>query len=192
VANTPGSAKSALRRHAREHRRGADLSTGAAIRDAALTLEELREASCVAAYVARMGEPDTAELLEILRARGVQVLLPVLLPDLDLDWAADDGTRRQSIVRPGLAEPAGTPLGPTALARADVVVVPALAVDRTGARLGYGGGSYDRALARRSPASYVVALLHDGELSPAPLPVEPHDVRVDAVVMPSGAVRLTA
>ena len=122
------------------------------------------------AYVARMAEPDTAPLIAELHRRGVRVLLPVLLPDLDLDWAVDDGERHRSSVHRGLTEPTGTPLGPTAIAAADVILAPALAVDRRGVRLGYGGGCYDRALTRIRPDALVVALLHDGELLDDPLP----------------------
>ena len=68
--------------------------------------------------------------------------------------------------------------------------MPALTVDRTGIRLGYGGGCYDRALARARPDALLVALLRDGELVADPLPAEPHDRRVHAVAMPSGLVRL--
>jgi 5-formyltetrahydrofolate cyclo-ligase len=64
-------------------------------------------------------------------------------------------------------------------------------VDRTGVRLGYGGGCYDRALTRIRPGALVVALLHEGELLEEPLPAEDHDRRVDAVALPSGVVRLT-
>ncbi|HET6211744.1 MAG TPA: 5-formyltetrahydrofolate cyclo-ligase, partial [Micromonosporaceae bacterium] len=103
---------------------------------------------------------------------GVAVLLPVLLDDRDLDWAR---------------YPGGTPLGVAAIATADLVVVPAVAVDRTGVRLGRGGGSYDRALARVGAATPVIALLYDGELLPA-LPAEPHDRRVRAVIMPATGV----
>jgi 5-formyltetrahydrofolate cyclo-ligase len=61
-------------------------------------------------------------------------------------------------------------------------------VDRAGTRLGRGGGSYDRVLPRTT--GLVVALLHDGE-AVAELPAEPHDVPVDAVVLPArGLVRL--
>ncbi len=189
MANTPSEHKSALRAAARERRRSANPQTGQALCDAALGLHELATAACVAAYVARMGEPDTAPLLAALAARGTPVLLPVLLPDLDLDWAMEDGSRRMSQVRAGLAEPAGPPMGRIALGLATVVVAPALAVDRSGVRLGHGGGSYDRALAAAGRGAFVVALLHEGELTDSPLPAEPHDRPVDAVVLPSGVVR---
>ena len=71
------------------------------------------------------------------------------------------------------------------LPAADVVVVPALAVDRGGVRLGRGGGYYDRALRHVRPDARLVALVFDDELVDA-LPVEPHDRRVTAVVTPSG------
>lgn len=140
----------------------------------------------VAAYLSVGTEPGTGALLAALAARSVEVLLPVLLPDGDLDWArAGDG------VAPGprgLLEPAGERLGRDAVAGCRLVVVPALAVDRAGVRLGRGGGSYDRAIPRAT--GRVVALLHDGELVDA-LPAEPHDVPVDAVVVPAhGLVRL--
>ena len=112
-------------------------------------------------------------------------LLPVLLPDDDLDWAAYDG--RLAPGRRGLQEPVGPRLGAEALAACDLVLVPALLVDRQGWRLGKGGGSYDRALARAT--GLTVALLHDGELVDA-VPHEPHDVPVDAACLPSGVVRL--
>ncbi|MFL6099512.1 MAG: 5-formyltetrahydrofolate cyclo-ligase [Actinomycetales bacterium] len=182
--------KAELRRQALARRATADLSTGAALRDAVLALPELSTATCVTAYVARMAEPDTAPLIDELHRRGTRVLLPVLLPDLDLDWAPDDGERHRSSVHRGLTEPTGTPLGRDAIAEADVVLAPALAVDRSGVRLGYGGGCYDRALTRIRPGTLVVALLHEGELRDEPLPAEDHDRRVDAVALPSGVVRI--
>ena len=140
----------------------------------------------VAAYLSVGTEPGTAALLDALAGAQVEALLPVLLPDGDLDWArADDGV----VPGPhGLLEPAGPRLGRDAVARCTLVVVPALAADRAGTRLGRGGGSYDRVLPRATGT--VVALLHDGELVDA-LPADPHDVPVDAVVVPSrGLVRL--
>ena len=146
----------------------------------------------VAAYASVGTEPATSALLSaLLSAQGeaaAPVLLPVLLPDGDLDWARYDGTLVAG--QRGLPEPPGPCLGREAVAGCCVVVVPALAVDRTGTRLGRGGGSYDRALARTS--ALVVAALHDGDLVDT-LPVEPHDVPVHAVVLPGrGLVRLPA
>lgn len=129
----------------------------------------------VAAYVSSGTEPGTRALL----TRLPDVLLPVLLPDGDLDWAVYDGNLVAG--RRGLLEPTGPRLGRDAVAGCGLVVVPALAVDRRGVRLGRGGGSYDRALSRTG--GRVVAALHAGELVDR-LPAEPHDRRVDAVVLP--------
>ncbi|PZM89167.1 MAG: 5-formyltetrahydrofolate cyclo-ligase, partial [Actinobacteria bacterium] len=110
---------------------------------------------------------------------------------LDLDWARHVAGAPLRAGDRGLREPAGTRLGVTAITEASVVVVPALAVDRRGVRLGRGGGSYDRALARVRPEAFTVALLHDGEVRDR-VPAEPHDRRVRAVITPEGLLQLPA
>lgn len=188
----PAQAKQVLRARLRDVRRArsgtGDAADAEALARAALALPEVAAARIVAAYLSRPGEPATGRLLATLRARGVPVLLPVVLADRDLDWVLDDGSRVEGLL-PGLAEAGGERLGPAAVGRADVVLVPALAVDPAGRRLGQGGGSYDRALARRRPGVLAVALLHDHELVPGPVPVEPHDVTVDVAVTPLRVVR---
>ncbi|WP_396451855.1 5-formyltetrahydrofolate cyclo-ligase [Actinomadura sp.] len=161
------------------------------IRDALLTVPEVEMAGTIAAYASIGDEPDTGSLLFALWKRGAYVLLPLLLPDGDLDWASYEGPDSLVPGARGCLEPSEPPRGPGAIAGADVVLVPAVAVDRTGVRLGRGAGSYDRALARVGPAILTVALLYDGELVDA-LPAEPHDQRVRAAVTPSeGLVRLS-
>ncbi|MFJ5531609.1 5-formyltetrahydrofolate cyclo-ligase [Streptomyces sp. NPDC093261] len=166
-----------------------------ALAERALELPELAEARTVAAYVSVGEEPGTPALLDALRARGVRVLLPVLLPDNDLDWGAYTG--RDSLVRVrhgsrmALLEPAGERLGPEAVRQADAVLLPGLAVDARGMRLGRGGGSYDRVLARLERAGAdpaLVVLLYDTEVVER-VPEEAHDRPVHAVVTPSGVRR---
>ncbi|MEU5093810.1 5-formyltetrahydrofolate cyclo-ligase [Streptomyces sp. NPDC020996] len=161
----------------------------------ALELPELAHARTVAAYVSVGTEPGTVALLDALRARGVRVLLPVLLPDNDLDWSAYAGEGSLARVRHGgkmaLFEPVGDRLGPDAVAEADVVLLPGLAVDTRGLRLGRGGGSYDRVLARLERAGArpaLLVLLYDSEVV-ARVPEEAHDRPVHAVVTPSGVRR---
>lgn len=178
--------KAGERARARSRRRQLTLpdDEGESLRTArVLALPEVVEARTVAAYAAVGREPATEQLLRRWREAGVRVLLPVVLPDLDLDWADDLGPRRPG-AGPGVPEPVGPRLGPDAIALADVVIVPALAVDRGGRRLGQGGGSYDRALTRRRPGTATVALLHDGEIRDDVLPIDPHDIGVDLVVSP--------
>lgn len=167
----------------------------AVLADRASDLEELAGARTVAAYVSVGSEPGTRALLDALHARGVRVLLPVLLADNDLDWAAYDGDGSLARVQhPGkfaLLEPSGPRLGPDAVVEADAVLLPGLAVDQRGMRLGRGGGSYDRVLARLARAGAdpaLVVLLYDTEVV-ARLPQETHDKPVHAVVTPSGVRR---
>ncbi|MFG3251838.1 5-formyltetrahydrofolate cyclo-ligase [Streptomyces sp. NPDC048187] len=161
----------------------------------ALGLPELAGARAVAAYVSVGAEPGTLALLDALRARGARVLLPALLPDNDLDWGEYTGEDSLARVRHGgrmeLCEPAGERLGPDAVTRADVVLLPGVAVDGRGLRLGRGGGSYDRVLARLEASGArpaLLVLLYDREVV-ARVPAEPHDRPVDAVVTPSGVRR---
>jgi 5-formyltetrahydrofolate cyclo-ligase len=171
--------KAALRRELLAAR--ARRSDVAPFHERVLELPEIKAARTVAAYVSVGTEPDTRALIDALP----NVLLPVLRPDYDLDWARYDGTLVDG--PHGLLEPAGPRLGISAVAAADVVVVPALAVDRSGRRLGRGGGSYDRVLARAH--GWTVALIYDSELLDE-VPTDPHDRPVDAVVTPSAVFRL--
>ncbi|WP_411106823.1 5-formyltetrahydrofolate cyclo-ligase [Streptomyces sp. cmx-4-9] len=196
------SAKAALRRELLAARRALSPrdreGAAAALAVRALGLPELAGAATVAAYVSVGSEPGTRELLDALRAAGKRVLLPLLLPDNDLDWAPYEGPGSlAAAAHPGkmqLWEPTGPALGPDAVAGADAVLLPGLAVDRRGVRLGRGGGSYDRVLARLERAgssAALVVLLYDDEVV-AHVPEEPHDHPVRAVATPSGVVRFSS
>jgi len=152
---------------------------------------EVRRAATVAAYVAVGAEPGTAPLLHALLAAGKRVVLPVLLPDGDLNWATYAGDQGLVPAARGLLEPVGARLGIDAIATADVVLVPGLAVSSTGERLGRGGGSYDRALGRVPVGTFTCVLLHDEEVG-IDVPVEPHDRPVTAAAHPSGISRFAA
>jgi 5-formyltetrahydrofolate cyclo-ligase len=176
-------AKVALRSRMLTARRLLDASAqrqaAALLQDQTLSFVRREHPSTIAAYVPVGPEPGGPELPSLLAGTGARVLLPVLLPDNDLDWALfspdlASGPR-------GLLEPTGPRLGP--LLSADLILVPALAVDRAGRRMGRGGGSYDRALARAT--GLVVALLHDHELIDS-VPAEPHDQPVHGVITPTG------
>ena len=170
-----------------EQRTGA----GRAIRDALLSRPELQMAGTIAAYYSVGAEPDTHGLVYALWKRGSYVLLPVLRADGDLDWASYEGPDSLVPGPRGLREPGEPPRGIDAVARADAVLVPALAVDRAGNRLGRGGGSYDRALARVGPLIPLIALVYDDELLDH-VPAERHDVPVRAAVSPVNGITLLA
>jgi 5-formyltetrahydrofolate cyclo-ligase len=193
VANT---AKIALRDQLLTARnRRSLLDVGTAAREIAghlLATTEVRRAATVAAYVSIATEPGTTVLLESLTGSepgmGKRVILPVVLPELDLDWAEYHGPSSLAPARMGLLEPVGPRLGVDAVATADVVLVPGLAVSRSGDRMGRGGGCYDRALGRVPVGTPVWALLYDDEVG-LDVPVEPHDRKVTGVVTPAGLVR---
>lgn len=141
----------------------------------------------VACYASTPQEPGTGPLLTHLAVRAQRVLLPLLRPDFDLDWAVyEPGDLAPG--RFGISEPTGEPLGFDAIRTASVMVCPGLAADELGHRLGRGGGSYDRALARLPAEALRVVLLYDDEVLGA-VPTEPHDERVDVIVTPRRTLR---
>jgi 5-formyltetrahydrofolate cyclo-ligase len=162
-------------------------AAGRLLRDAVLEMPQTQMAGVVAAYVSVGSEPDTRGLIFALWKRGTYVLLPLLQPDSDLDWASYEGPDSLVPGPRGLLQPAEPPRGPAAITSADLIIVPALAADRQGNRLGRGGGSYDRALARVGPAILSVALLYDGELLDQ-VPAGPHDQRVRAAARPGEGI----
>ncbi|GIH78318.1 5-formyltetrahydrofolate cyclo-ligase [Planobispora longispora] len=162
------------------------------IRESLLEQPWVQMAGLVACYWSVGAEPATHGLVFALWKHGATVMLPVLRPDDDLDWAVYDGPDTLAPGRFGIMEPVDTRRGVDAIRTAALVVVPALAVDRTtGVRLGRGGGSYDRALARVGPNVPTVALLHEGELLDG-VPGEPHDQAVRYAASPGGIVRVGA
>ncbi len=186
--------KAGLRRRLAQARAAMPVSdrteSGRLIRDHILQMPEVQAAGTVAAYYSVGTEPDTRSLVFALWKRGSYVVLPVLLGDGDLDWASYEGPDSLAPGPRGLLQPTEPARGAGTVARADVVLVPALAVDVSGNRLGRGGGSYDRALARVGPQVPVIALLYDDELLPS-VPVVGHDQPVRAVARPRhGITRL--
>ena len=164
--------------------------SGRLIRDHVLEMPQVTSAGTITAYYSVGTEPDTRWLIFALWKRGSYVVLPVLLPDGDLDWASYEGPDSLAPGPHGLLEPAEPRRGVAAITSADLIIVPALAADRRGYRLGRGGGCYDRALSRVGPAVPTVALLYDGELLDE-VPAGPHDQPVRAVAQPTrGITRL--
>lgn len=187
-------AKQALRAAIRANRRHrsprVQADVAAHLAQVVSTIPDVAQAACVALYASRVHEPGTGPLLELLAAKGKRILLPVLGPTLQRGWTEfttlDDLCERAPGRPP---EPSGEDLGAQALAEADVVLAPALAVDTLGHRLGNGGGWYDRALEHARPGVPVIALVHPEEVYDGalyPLPTEPHDRPVDAVATPEG------
>jgi len=150
-----------------------------------LDSREVNAANFVASYCSYGNEPNTSALNQSLLEAGKKVLIPRLREDNDLDWVIWSGKEEDLIPR-GLVH---EPIGDAYNGEIDVVIVPALHIDRRGNRLGQGGGSYDRALARTK--AWKVALVYPGELTSEEVPREVHDQQVDAAATPEILVRFT-
>jgi 5-formyltetrahydrofolate cyclo-ligase len=153
--------------------------------------EAVHGASTICAYVPMSTEPGSVEILDALSRLCATVLLPVARtgPDgahLSLQWGHYvPGHLIKG--RFGAHEPAGPWLPASAVATADVVLIPALAVDRHGVRLGRGGGFYDRSLSLCAPGARLVAVVRDNEVLDE-VPGEPHDVRVTHALTPGAGL----
>jgi len=137
----------------------------------------LADGDTVAAYEALRSEPPTTATVAALAAHGIRVVVPITLPDNDLDWCDAQDERRM-------------PLGPDTISAAGLILTPGLAVDLVGTRLGRGGGSYDRALARRGAGVRALVVLHPGELHSVRLPADAHDEPVDGMLTADGVTWL--
>ncbi|WP_308014786.1 5-formyltetrahydrofolate cyclo-ligase [Nocardia coffeae] len=141
----------------------------------------------VAAYVPVHGEPGSVAMLDALRTAGARVLLPVTGPPGPLDWAEYTGRAALHRGRYGLLEPTGPHLSPAAITRAATILIPALAVDRRGVRLGRGAGYYDRTLPAARSDARLIAIVRDEELLDQ-LPEEPHDRRMGWALTPAAGL----
>ncbi|CCG03464.1 5-formyltetrahydrofolate cyclo-ligase [Blastococcus saxobsidens] len=182
----PVLAKVVLRENLLARRRARPVAerTAAADAVAAALVTGLAGVRTLAAFVPDPTEPGSGRLPDAYAELGARILLPVV-PDRGrvMDWGRYTGDLEPG--RYGLSHPTGPRLGPTAIGEADAVVVPALAVDRAGIRLGRGGGYYDRALVHARPDVVLVTVVFDDERVDE-LPREVHDRPVTAVVTPSG------
>lgn len=176
-SESSGSPKSLLRQQYRRERRERFME------DSWLHILDAREfdgVKVVASYASYGDEPSTRDINTELIQRGVILLLPRLLSNSDLEWVHWDGNENSLAAHGKIQEPHGFAFKDLNLI--DVVIVPALHVDRSGNRLGQGGGSYDRALPRLN--GWKIALVHHGELTSEPLPAEEHDQKLDAAATP--------
>ncbi len=152
-----------------------------------LDLPELAGARSVALYAPVRGEIDTRPLHDALAARGVSCVYPGIGPSLPLVFAR---AAPEDLVPDRLGIPSPPPHAPVvAAADIDVFVVPGLAFDLAGERLGWGRGHYDRTLAG-APRALRVGYAYDFQIVPA-VPVHADDEHVDVVVTEAGARRTT-
>jgi len=182
--------KRALRAELRERRRVSPAAKRAAA-SAALTQNLVDLASdlgarSLSAYLSTPDEPDTREFLRWADEQGIRVLIPVSRADGLLDWAPYDGDAEDTDVL-GMPTPTTELLGPIAINEVDLILVPAAAVDRTGMRMGWGMGYFDKTLGSMEACPPVYAVIFDDELVDS-VPRERHDMPVTGVVTPGGIV----
>ena len=145
---------------------------------------EISKAHCVASYMSYNDEPDTSQLNKALLAAGKVLVLP-RINGHELDWVEWDGSSESLAANKKILEPKGSPIA--SLDSIDVVIVPALRIDRSGYRLGQGGGFYDRALPQLK--AWSIGLIHPDEISSEDLPREEWDQPLDAAATPDLVLR---
>jgi 5-formyltetrahydrofolate cyclo-ligase len=158
-----------------------------AIAQHATSIPAITRARRVAVHLSMPSEPGTGPLVTDLLARGAEVLAPIALPEHTLDWAVVEPGAATTTAALGMAEPTGRRLGPDVLATCDLVVLPALAVDHAGRRLGRGAGYYDRALTGIDVPRCAIVFAH--ELL-SEVPAEEHDEPVQMALTPQGLFRV--
>jgi len=154
------------------------IEVGHAISRGVLEVLDASLPACVAAYFSTATEPSTDELLESLWARGIRVLTP-RVHDGALLWIDTSWDSVTAIGAFGIREVQSDQVAD--LQDAQAIVIPALAIDPMGFRLGQGGGFYDRALAEFIDPPLLIAVVHDRE-DLLDIPVETHDARMDVIV----------
>ena len=148
------------------------------------TSPEISQAKIIASYMSFGDEPDTSSLNTALIKAGKILLLPRINGD-QLDWVKWDGSQSSLIAKKKILEPAGDVFQD--LATIDVVIVPALRIDRSGYRLGQGGGYYDRALPKLR--AWSIGLIHPDEISSEDLPRQEWDQPLNAAATPDLVLR---
>ena len=196
---SPATTKSELRRAMRAFLRALDpgfrAEASLAICEATANLPAFRAASCVAFFAPLASEPDIHPLIEEAWAQGKRVVLPRMLKSEGaplLEWHAL--AKWDDVVESGalrLREPDPVKCPVVAAAELDFLLVPGLAFDRQGRRLGRGGGFYDCFLAAAPAHLPRVGLMFAGQGVPA-LPAEPHDQALSAVITEDGVLSFSA
>lgn len=194
MPGAPETEKRALRRRlleARATQGDAERAEAAALlAERMLELADAVGATRIAAYLSTTAEPSTRPFLAAAHAAGRRLLLPDSRADGSLDWIAYRGPAEATDAA-GMPVPVGPSLGPGAPTGAELLLVPALAVDRRGVRLGRGRGYIDRLLAslprHRAERPPVYAVVFDHEVVDR-VPSEPHDEPVDGAVTPTRTI----
>ncbi|KAA9144969.1 5-formyltetrahydrofolate cyclo-ligase [Microbacterium lushaniae] len=157
-------------------------------------LDELLErlgARSISCFLSTPSEPGTREFIDAAVERGIRVLLPITRADGLLDWAVAVTGGDVTAGLTGTPEPVGEVLGPIAVNDVDLLLIPAAAVDRTGMRLGWGRGYFDKTLGSMEKCPPVYAVVFDSEFVDE-VPREVHDQPVTGIVTPTRTITFSA
>ncbi|GAA2863661.1 5-formyltetrahydrofolate cyclo-ligase [Microbacterium arabinogalactanolyticum] len=186
--------KRALRAELRERRQLlSDSQRESASDGVAAQLHELiraHGARSVSCFLSTTTEPGTRRFVREAVTAGIRVLLPITRADGLLDWAVANDSDEVSEGLYGLPEPTGEVLGPIAVNDVDLMIIPAAAIDRTGTRLGWGRGYFDKTIGSMEKCPPVYAVIYDSEVLDS-LPREVHDQPVDGIVTPTQTIALS-
>lgn len=181
-------AKRALRAELRERRQflspAAREAASAGIHAQLDALVDKLGVTSMSCFLSTPTEPDTRAFVAAAVDRGIRVLLPVTRADGLLDWSVATPDLDIAEGMFGLPEPVGELLGPIAVNDVDLLVIPAAAVDRSGMRLGWGRGYYDKTIGSMEGCPPVYAVVFDSEILDD-VPSDVHDQPVTGVVTPT-------
>lgn len=163
----------------------ASAQSSARIQARLITLAAFVEAKVIALYCSTRAEVLTEELFAAARQAGKTVAFPRICGPV-MEFVAVDDPETLTPCTYGICEPAFGHVVP--LTEIDLIVLPGVAFDRYGMRLGYGKGYYDRILADRDERTTLVGLAYDFQIVEQ-LPVEPHDVALDIVLSENNLFR---
>lgn len=187
-------AKRALRAELRERRQLlTDAQRDAAAHGITRQLDALVErlgARSLSCFLSTTTEPGTREFVEQAVSRGIRVLLPITRNDGLLDWAVATPGGEITEGSFGLPEPVGELLGPIAVNDVDLLIIPGAAVDRSGMRLGWGRGFFDKTLGSMERCPPVYAVVYDSEILDE-VPRDVHDQPVNGIVTPTQTLVLS-
>lgn len=194
MANDVEHEKRALRAELRERRQllsdAQRDAAASAIGDRLDALIDGLGARSISCFLSTTTEPGTRAFVTRAVRRGIRVLLPITRSDGLLDWAVatEDDEIAEGLF--GLPEPTGEVLGPIAVNDVDLMIIPAAAVDRSGMRMGWGRGYFDKTIGSMEKCPPVYAVIYDSEILDS-LPREVHDQPVTGVVTPSQTLELS-
>lgn len=154
------------------------------LKEKLFSLEEFKKAKCVMFYVSKHYEVNTHKMIDESIAMGKKVVVPITLKEEKMLSPSELKDRKKDLIEGhyGVHQPHEKHIRPVALEKVDLILVPAIAFDKSGHRLGHGGGYYDRFLSKAPPGIFTVGVAFDFQVVDE-LPKHDTDIPVDKVLI---------